>query len=290
MREREGTDMKMLDLLEEDKDRFINDLNASHDQKHAEDVLVDELDKILYRYNEACDSELGREAASCMIHSAGALSSLTGCVTDAKIWETKAKDGSSGSSATFIVFLVIAVICAFASLLSSGTEIKITSWSVLFAAAALVLMYLSGRMRGKSRVGAKKEFRTELIVDAEKVYNSLHTTVMTMDQDLELLISKEAAEKKKKTAEQGRQLLTVEETDMIAGLLEAAYSGDGEFALDKLGQVPYFLHKNGIDVIDYSDENREFFDVMPSHEKGTIRPAILSEGRLLKKGVAGGGN
>lgn len=281
--------MKMLDLLEEDKDRFINDLSASHDQKHAEDVLIDELDKILYRYNENCQSELGREAASCMIHSAGALSSLTGCVTDAKIWETKAKDSAKSTSGTFIVFMIIAVVCAFASLLSSGGEIKITSLSVLFVAVALVLMYISGRMRGKSRVGAKKEFRTELIVDPNKVYNSLHTTIMTMDQDLEMMMDKEASEMKKKTAEQGRNLLTVEETDMIAGLLEAAYSRDGQFALDKLEQIPYFLHKNGIDVIDYSEENREFFDVMPSHDSGTIRPAILSEGKLLKKGVALGG-
>ena len=33
-------------------------------------------------------------------------------------------------------------------------------------------------------------------------------------------------------------------------------------------------------------ENDELFDRLPASESGTIRPALVSEGKLLKKGLA----
>ena len=78
-----------------------------------------------------------------------------------------------------------------------------------------------------------------------------------------------------------------EVADLIfSELLEAGYSGDGEFALERLGSVKFFLHKNGIDAVEWSPENDELFDRLPAAESGTIRPALVSEGKLLKKGLA----
>ena len=79
------------------------------------------------------------------------------------------------------------------------------------------------------------------------------------------------------------------ELALYAELLEAMYSRDGKAALDKLEDITYFLHRNRIEAPDYTEQNREWFDVMPSTSAATIRPALVRDGKLLKKGLAAGG-
>ena len=59
--------------------------------------------------------------------------------------------------------------------------------------------------------------------------------------------------------------------------------------LEKTGDVRYYLHNHGIDTVDYSPEHESWFELLPSEEETTIRPALVSEGRLLVKGLAAGG-
>jgi hypothetical protein len=54
-------------------------------------------------------------------------------------------------------------------------------------------------------------------------------------------------------------------------------------------QIKYFLHKNQIEVVDYSKDTAQYFDLMPGTKAGTIRPAMVANGRLLKKGLASKG-
>jgi hypothetical protein len=77
------------------------------------------------------------------------------------------------------------------------------------------------------------------------------------------------------------------ELAMLSDLLEAAYSGDGEFALEKLSGIRYYLYKKQIEVIDYSKDTAAMFDIMPAKGKAsTMRPALVYQGRLLRKGIA----
>jgi uncharacterized protein (DUF779 family) len=77
------------------------------------------------------------------------------------------------------------------------------------------------------------------------------------------------------------------ELAMLSDLLEAAYSGDGEFALGKLSGIRYYLYKKQIEVIDYSKDTAAMFDIMPAKGKAsTMRPALVYQGRLLRKGIA----
>ena len=86
------------------------------------------------------------------------------------------------------------------------------------------------------------------------------------------------------------ETLPREELELFAGLMEAAASRDEEYALEKIGDVKYYLHKNNVDAVDYTPDHEDWFELLPSEEAGTIRPALVSEGRLLVKGLATGGN
>ena len=44
-----------------------------------------------------------------------------------------------------------------------------------------------------------------------------------------------------------------------------------------------------IEVVDYSKENEKYFDLMPGSKAATIRPAMVAQGGLLKKGLASTG-
>ena len=83
--------------------------------------------------------------------------------------------------------------------------------------------------------------------------------------------------------------VTQSELDLFSDLLAAAYSGDPEYALEKVEQIKYFLHRQQIEVVDYSKENEKYFDLMPGSKAATIRPAMVAQGGLLKKGLAATG-
>jgi hypothetical protein len=71
--------------------------------------------------------------------------------------------------------------------------------------------------------------------------------------------------------------------------MAASYSGDPEYALEKIEQIKYFLHRQQIEVVDYSKENEKYFDLMPGIKAATIRPAMVAQGGLLRKGLASTG-
>ena len=71
--------------------------------------------------------------------------------------------------------------------------------------------------------------------------------------------------------------------------MAASYSGDPEFALEKIDEIKYYLHKQQIETVDYSEATKQYFDLMPGIKSGTIRPALVADGKVLKKGLASTG-
>ena len=59
--------MKMTDLLEKDKDSLITELAAAGTADKAVRVLENEMDKLLLKHHEQCDSDRERESAAHMM-------------------------------------------------------------------------------------------------------------------------------------------------------------------------------------------------------------------------------
>ena len=90
------------------------------------------------------------------------------------------------------------------------------------------------------------------------------------------------------TADDGGAL-SPEAVILYSDLLEAVYSGDGEYALERAAQVKHFLHSMQVEVVDCNEETKLWFDHMPAKRAGTIRPALVRGGKVLRKGIAAGG-
>lgn len=58
--------MKLIELLEKDKENLLTELAATKAADKAIVVLTNELDKLLLMYNEKCSNERERDAAAYM--------------------------------------------------------------------------------------------------------------------------------------------------------------------------------------------------------------------------------
>ena len=75
--------------------------------------------------------------------------------------------------------------------------------------------------------------------------------------------------------------------DLLTALMEAKASGRSELAMRSLSQAEQFLHGLGIELIAYDAAHAQLFDVLPTMgEARTIRPAMMKDGKVLRRGVA----
>ena len=73
----------------------------------------------------------------------------------------------------------------------------------------------------------------------------------------------------------------------IQMLMEAVYTQDGDYALKAAPQLVSALNGQGVEMVEYSPEHRDWFELFPGTEDGlTIRPALVKDGKLLARGQA----
>ena len=105
---------------------------------------------------------------------------------------------------------------------------------------------------------------------------------------MEEVRNEELLENKKALLEE-RDELKKEDIQLFSELLESAYAEmDNEYGKQIISEVKFYLHRKKIDVVDYDGNNRELFELMPSEVSGTIRPALVIGGTVLRKGLAAG--
>ena len=75
--------------------------------------------------------------------------------------------------------------------------------------------------------------------------------------------------------------------DLLTALMEAKASGRSELAMRSLSQAEQYLHALGVELIAYDAAHAQLFDVLPTMgEARTIRPAMMKDGKVLRRGVA----
>ena len=50
--------------------------------------------------------------------------------------------------------------------------------------------------------------------------------------------------------------------------------------------IRFYLHSARIEAVDYEKGRENWFEFLPASRSGTIRPALVSNGKLVKKGMA----
>ncbi len=300
--------MKLIDILEKDKDNLLTELAASKAAERAVRVLENELDKLLLMYNEQCSNDRERDAAAYMMQAIRLSLPLADSVGETKVWETgdtgEGKDKSKGGVNPLVFLFLIGglVLCGLglfpfiAPAFNDGLDsIKNFDAALLkpigFAAGGLASMFIAGLLARRKRAKApKRSQRVEVQVDSNKVYRNFRNAILSVDQSLEEIRSMERWDKRDEAGLIDGHKPSSSELDIFSDLLAASYSKDAEYALEKIDEIKYYLHKQQIEAVDYSEETARYFDMMPGRYEGTIRPALVADGNLLRKGIASTGS
>ena len=290
----------MTDLLDKDKSNLITELSNAAIPEKAIKVLENETDKLVLRFNEQCDSERERETAAYLMQAVRLSLPLIDSTGTTKVWEhdkepKKAKSSSDRISipSALLMFAGI-VLCLYAMfpMIIAGMEASEPATTrelvirMLAVFGGLAAGILGGLMVRRGPVRTAKEQQVEIHVDADKLYRFYRTVILSVDQSLEEVSARERWDKREQAGNIDGRPATTPELDLFSDLLAASYSGDPEYALEKIEAIKYYLHRQQIEVVDYSESTRQYFDMMPGTKTGTIRPAMVADGNLLKKGLA----
>ena len=75
--------------------------------------------------------------------------------------------------------------------------------------------------------------------------------------------------------------------DLLSALMEAKASGRDDLAMRSLNQAQQYLHMLGVEILFYDPACAQHFDILPMMgESRTIRPAMMRDGKLLRRGTA----
>lgn len=294
--------MKITDLLEKDKDRLLTELSAAASAEKAIHVLENEIDKLLLKHNEQCETDRERESAAYMMQAVRLSLPLIDSNGKIKVWEsghTSETDTGGSFKPSFLVLLIVGLaLCVFgfgplmmdaytAAASNARDQVLLHGGATL---VGLIALYFSGYLYGcPKKVKGKKEYQVDIRIDADRIYRSFRTALLSVDQSLEEINAAERWKAREKAGSIEGRTVSQSELDLFSDLLAAAYSGDPEYALEKVEQIKYFLHRQQIEVLNYSKENKKYFDLMPGSKAATIRPAMVAQGGLLKKGLASTG-
>lgn len=293
--------MKITELLEKDKDRLLTEMSAAGTAEKAIAILEKETDKLLLTHNDAAKSDAERNAAAHIMQAVRLSLPFIDSVGSTKVFEQELANKKSSVKTPLTVILVtiagiVLMVYGLVPLVMLGiNNADASSRNDLIARGIAILMgaaafFLAGSTQGKPNIIKKKEYHVEQKVDAERIYRNYRTIMISVDQSLDEVRLQERQNYKEQAGKiEGRDASSAE-IELFSDLLAASYSGDPEFALEKIAGIKYYLHQQQIEAVDYAEDTAQYFDLMPGASGGTIRPALIADGRLLKKGLASKGN
>lgn len=75
--------------------------------------------------------------------------------------------------------------------------------------------------------------------------------------------------------------------DLLVALMEAKASGRDEMAMRSLSLAEEYLRMLGVEAVSYAPEHDAMFDRLPTVGAArTVRPALVKDGKVLRRGVA----
>ena len=288
----------LVSLLDEDREMVMANLARDRALPAAQAVLEKAVDRVMYRYVEGCDMPALRDGAQVILQAMKNTLPLVDAVGEARTWqkqvETARRKGLKMRPMAMALTAVGAVLTLAAVL---GTLITSRAAGPLSFVTALVPVALGGgclfwagaksaRPPRQKHDAPEAASRTEYLVDAEKAGHCLRGAMLQADGQLERLREEEGAKERERATAEPAGGLSGGELDLFAELLESAYDAADERGREAASAIRFFLHNAGVDTADYEAGREAWFEFLPARKPGTIRPALTSQGRLLKKGMA----
>lgn len=280
--------MNTRELLERDKERLIGRLAHAQNPEQAARECEDELGRILLEYNESEQSDRVSEAAYYSMQTAKSAISLVDSTGEIRAYERTIAVGTDKKSYWIPlaggVGITAAGGLALALLPAAFAPVGLAALVAGFAAT-----FIAGARFGQRQEAPRERDQIfETSVDGNKIYSNLLRMMTVIDRNLEDIRGREKQELPAvvtKTEKAG-----AEELELLSGILESAYVRRGEAdAEDIISNIKFYLHRQGIEVVEFEATTEQWFNKMPSRGRGTLRPALVKDGTALIRGIAQGG-
>ena len=295
-------------MLEMDRELVVGSLRAERTPAKAREILEKETDRLMIRSAAASPDTPGQQAVQGMLRVIRNTLPFLESVSETEVWEKNTGAGKQGLhlSIPAILSLTAGLVCEAGALIGQSIAGRILRpGAVLTMLAGCALLVLGGCLTGRGRKegrdgpvlsGARtgagdREAMQTFLVDPDQVWHVLQGIALTADRMLE-----EAEEAGKagsgSGAEQGQNPLKKQELSFFLELLENVYARRREDPEDaslreQVESIRYYLHTRGIDTEEFSEERSQWFEVLPSGGAcATLRPALVQDGRLIRKGLA----
>ena len=287
----------MQSILEKDKERFLHIAAGAKSSSESVHAAEEELGRMLSIYNEDETSDKIRQAAAMMTDAARSCAGLLDCDGESTIYTRSQYTSSMAKAKKPVMFWIllaagIVAAAASASVLILLTDMVPPSQNMMIGlglmAGSLLCLFISGLLSSRTKKKNDEELYAETIPDPEKTYHVLLGLAVGMDRNLARIRSDETLAAKQELLDE-KDGMKKEDINLYAQLLEGAYAErDSEYAKEVISDVRFYLHKRKIEAVDYTEDHKVWFDRMPGGRAQTIRPALVMDNTVLKKGLASG--
>ena len=284
-------------LLEKDKERFLHSMAGAKTSLEAVHVVEEQLSRLLTFYNEDESSDKAKETALAMVESLRTSAGLLNCDGDSVIYsraEYRGVNDKPKKSTMFKILAALGAVLAIAAavvLIVYTDSLPPTKWMSIglgLSLAALICLFAAGLASSKTVQRNKEDLYAETLPDGQKTYHILLAAAVSMDRSLNRIKSDELLANKQALLDE-KEGMPKDEIELYCTLLEGAYAEkNSEYAKEVAADLKFYLHKRKIDVVDFNGSNKELFDRMPSGRKETIRPALVIDKTVIRKGLAAG--
>ena len=298
---------KLQTLLENDKDRVMAEFERDRTTPAVRTAMEKELDRLGFQYMESGEEDSSLEEASRMLSVIKNMVPILSSVNDVREWKKEA--GTTAQRkwtpsaflllAAGLFLAVFGMLPLIQDLVSRAPGIPEIVFYLIPVSAA-VCLFLAGYFQGRTSNGRKKrktsaeaaDRKLEFLADPDALWNSLHGVILLADRSLEDARSSRNYENEVNAEALGGKI-SPETVELLSELLESAYgkvmeNPKDETSLGMISTIRYYLHRNQIETVDYSEKTAGWFEKLPGKYKGTLRPALASGNTLIRKGLASG--
>ena len=287
-------------ILEMEKERFLSAVSQCQVMEQATREAQNQLDRMLYRFQEEEDNQAITSTVSRLISVAKNGCAFMDAYGETKIFsrvqvsgETEKKGKRSRWYGFFLFFGLLFSIAALAYgayLLWNDTRYYGPYPLLAAGILGILFLFIAGLFSKRKEQPSQQELIAEAKPDGQKIYRALLSVALMLDKTVDDLRQEQQVEQRKHLKETKANLEKTE-VELLAQLLELAYSDlEQEENRQIVSQIKFYLHNRGIEVVNRDETNGEWFDQLPSSDAATLRPALLMDVAPLKKGLATGGS
>lgn len=265
----------ILEKYESRREALEKELSACEDVKAAADCLGRTLERLRIEARAEADTPALRRETDRLFEAAKQAALLMMCVTEADI-------SARPRPVTKKEKIERALPWA-----SAGAGLALAAWMLILGQNAAAVLGLVSAGLGVGQAWLRRDADPTGLQARTRVnvYDLMRMTDR-LTQAMEDSLS-QAGQEQDMLPGAGRAELTGDMLTPVQMLMEAVYTKDGDYALKAAPQLANALNEQGVELVEYSPEHRDWFELFPGTEDGlTIRPALVKEGKLLARGQA----